>query len=435
MGHVDAGKSTIGGHLLFLTGMVDKRTMEKYEKDAKEANRETWYLSWALDTNPEERSKGKTVEVGRAGFETETKRYTILDAPGHKSFVPNMIGGAAQADVGVLVISARKGEFEAGFDRQGQTREHALLAKTAGVRRMVVVINKMDDPTVKWEVDRYQEIVDKLKPYLKSCGYNPKTDLDWIPISGYTGANLVERAGSAVCSWYDGPSLVELLDTMTKLSRNNNLPLRLPVMEKYKDMGTIVAGKLEAGSLRVGQKCMMMPNSVVVEVQSLAIDEEDVKNANSGDNVRLRLRGIDDEDVSVGFVLCGPKLQVKVCQEFEAQVAILEHKSIICAGYKAVMHIHTLVEEIILSQLLHMVDKKTGKKTKKPPQFVKTGNVMICRIQTEGPICLETYQEFAQLGHCSPFVPQCETAQLCEFLVRFQTVGTMGPRLLNFSTP
>lgn len=155
IGHVDAGKSTLGGNILFLTGMVDERTMEKYEKEAKDAGRESWYLSWALDTNKEERAKGKTVEVGRARFETEKRRYTILDAPGHKSYVPNMISGAAQADVGLLVISARKGEFETGFDKGGQTREHAVLAKMNGINKLVVVINKMDDPTVEWSKERY----------------------------------------------------------------------------------------------------------------------------------------------------------------------------------------------------------------------------------------------------------------------------------------
>jgi peptide chain release factor subunit 3 len=154
IGHVDAGKSTLGGNILYLTGMVDERTMEKYEKEAREAGRESWYLSWALDTSKEERNKGKTVEVGRARFETEKRRYTILDAPGHKSFVPNMISGAAQADVGVLVISARKGEFETGFDKGGQTREHAVLAKMQGINKLVIVINKMDDPTVEWSKER-----------------------------------------------------------------------------------------------------------------------------------------------------------------------------------------------------------------------------------------------------------------------------------------
>jgi peptide chain release factor subunit 3 len=202
VGHVDAGKSTMGGNLLFLTGMVDKRTMEKYEKEAKEAGRETWYLSWALDSTPQERAKGKTVEVGRAYFETTARRYTILDAPGHKTFVPSMISGAAQADVAILVISARKGEFETGFERGGQTREHIMLIKTAGVTKLVVVINKMDDPTVEWEQARYEEIKSKIIPFAKGAGFNPKTDVSFLPVSAFTGLNLKDRVPKSVCPWY-----------------------------------------------------------------------------------------------------------------------------------------------------------------------------------------------------------------------------------------
>lgn len=202
IGHVDAGKSTMGGNLLYLTGMVDKRTMEKYERDAKEAGRESWYLSWALDSTPQERLKGKTVEVGRAYFETDFRRYTILDAPGHKTFVPSMISGAAQADVAILVISARKGEFETGFERGGQTREHIMLVKTAGVSKLIVVINKMDDSTVNWEQSRYDEIKDKLTPFIKAAGFNPKNDVTFIPVSAYTGVNLKEPVSKEVAPWW-----------------------------------------------------------------------------------------------------------------------------------------------------------------------------------------------------------------------------------------
>jgi peptide chain release factor subunit 3 len=202
IGHVDAGKSTLGGNLLFITGMVDKRTMEKYEREAKEAGRESWYLSWALDSTPQERAKGKTVEVGRGYFETDARRYTILDAPGHKTYVPSMISGAAQADVAILVISARKGEFETGFERGGQTREHIMLVKTAGVSKVIIVINKMDDPTVEWQESRYNEIKDKMTPFAKAAGFNPKTDVTFIPISAYTGANLKERVSKSTAPWW-----------------------------------------------------------------------------------------------------------------------------------------------------------------------------------------------------------------------------------------
>ena len=186
-----------------MSGMVDKRTMEKYEREAKEAGRESWYLSWALDSTPQERAKGKTVEVGRAYFETDNRRYTILDAPGHKTFVPSMISGAAQADVAILVISARKGEFETGFEKGGQTREHIMLVKTAGVNKIIVVINKMDDTTVNWQKSRFEEIRDKLIPFVRAAGFNPKTDVTFIPVSAYTGANLKERVSKSVCTWWE----------------------------------------------------------------------------------------------------------------------------------------------------------------------------------------------------------------------------------------
>ena len=193
----------MGGNILFMTGAVDKRTMEKYEREAKEAGRETWYLSWALDSTPQEREQGKTVEVGRAYFETSQRRYTILDAPGHKTYVPSMISGAAQADVAILVISARKGEFETGFEKGGQTREHIMLVKTAGVSKLLCVINKMDDITVKWQKSRFEEIKEKMSPFIRAAGFNIKKDVTFIPVSAYTGANLKDRVAKDVCSWWE----------------------------------------------------------------------------------------------------------------------------------------------------------------------------------------------------------------------------------------
>jgi peptide chain release factor subunit 3 len=242
VGHVDAGKSTMGGNLLYVTGMIDKRTMEKYEREAKEAGRESWYLSWALDSTPQERSKvrcscsiaiyffsftsfqGKTVEVGRAYFETPARKYTILDAPGHKTYVPSMISGAAQADVAILVISSRKGEFETGFEKGGQTREHIMLVKTAGVSKIVVVINKMDDPTVEWNQARYNEIKDKLIVFIKAAGFNPKTDVNFIPVSAYTGVNLKDRVTQQQCPWWK----LVAFDSFFHLELNFNLAVDHP---------------------------------------------------------------------------------------------------------------------------------------------------------------------------------------------------------------
>ena len=244
IGHVDAGKSTLSGSILYIMGKVDKRTIERFEREAKERNRESWFLAFIMDTSEEERAKGKTVEVGRAHFETEKNRYTILDAPGHKNYVPNMISGAAQADIAVLVISARKGEFETGFEKGGQTREHALLAKTLGVDYLVVVVNKMDDPTVEWDVNRYEECVGKIKPYLKQCGYVIKKEVKFIPISGLAGDNVRDEVKPEKCAWWKAKymagehntttsTLLGTLDSLTISGRNPDGPLRIPCLDRY----------------------------------------------------------------------------------------------------------------------------------------------------------------------------------------------------------
>uniref|UniRef100_A0A2A4JPB4 Tr-type G domain-containing protein n=1 Tax=Heliothis virescens TaxID=7102 RepID=A0A2A4JPB4_HELVI len=398
IGHVDAGKSTIGGQIMSLTGMVDKRTLEKYEREAREKSRESWYLSWALDTNQEERDKGKTVEVGRAYFETDKKHFTILDAPGHKSFVPNMIGGAAQADLAVLVISARKGEFETGFDRGGQTREHAMLAKTAGVKHLVALVNKMDDPTVNWDEKRYNECRDKIMPYLKKLGFNPAKDLSFLPVSGQTGQGLLQKVTEEICPWYRGPSFIQLIDELPSLNRKMDGPFIMPVVDKYKDMGTVLMGKVEAGVTRKGAALFLMPNRVQVTVDQLWSDDIEVTSIGPGENVKVKLKGIEEEDVSPGFVLCDTAEPITTGRVFDAQVVILEHKSIICAGYSAVMHIHCAAEEITVKALICLVDKKTGEKSKTRPRFVKQDQVAIMRIECAGIICLEPFKKFAQMG-------------------------------------
>uniref|UniRef100_A0A671V5P5 G1 to S phase transition 1 n=1 Tax=Sparus aurata TaxID=8175 RepID=A0A671V5P5_SPAAU len=381
---------------LYLTGMVEKRTLEKYEREAKEKNRETWYLSWALDTNQEERDKGKTVEVGRAYFETEKKHFTILDAPGHKSFVPNMIGGASQADLAVLVISARKGEFETGFEKGGQTREHAMLAKTAGVKHLIVLVNKMDDPTVNWSLERYEECKEKLVPFLKKVGFNPKKDIHFMPCSGLTGANLKDPVSE--CLWYTGLPFISHLDSLPNFTRSSDGPVRLPIVDKYKDMGTVILGKLESGCISKAQQLVMMPNRHTVEVLSLLSDDVETDDASPGENLKLRLKGIEEEEILPGFILCSPDNLCHSGRTFDAQIVIIEHKSIICPGYNAVLHIHTCIEEVQITALICLVDKKTGEKSKTRPRFVKQDQVCIARLRAAGVICLETFKDFPQMG-------------------------------------
>lgn len=399
MGHVDAGKSTMGGNLLYLTGSVDKRTIEKYEREAKDAGRQGWYLSWVMDTNKEERNDGKTIEVGKAYFETEKRRYTILDAPGHKMYVSEMIGGASQADVGILVISARKGEYETGFEKGGQTREHALLAKTQGVNKMIVVINKMDDPTVNWSQERYDQCVSNLSNYLKAIGYNVKQDVVFMPVSGYSGAGLKERVKKEECPWYDGPALLEYLDEMKHVDRHVNAPFMLPIASKMKDLGTVVEGKIESGHIKKGQSTLLMPNKIPVEIQNIYNEtENEVDMAVCGEQVKLRIKGIEEEDISAGFVLTSPKNPIKNVTRFVAQIAIVELKSIMSAGFSCVMHVHTAIEEVHITRLLHKLERGTNRKSKKPPAFAKKGMKIIALLETEAPVCVETYDDYPQLG-------------------------------------
>ncbi|ERF71828.1 hypothetical protein EPUS_01743 [Endocarpon pusillum Z07020] len=402
IGHVDAGKSTLGGSILYATGMVDERTMEKYKKEAKDAGRETWYLSWALDLTKEERAKGKTVEVGRGFFETEKRRYTILDAPGHKTFVPNMIGGASQADVGILVISARKGEYETGFEKGGQTREHAMLAKTQGVGKLVVAVNKMDDPTVEWSKARYDECTTKLGLFLKGVGYNPKTDIVFMPISAQTTVGIKDRVPNSLAPWYNGPSLLEYLDNMDKLERKINAPFMMPVGGKYRDMGTIIEGRIESGVIKKGSNYVMMPNREDISVAALYGEtEEEIQIATCGDQVRIRLRGIEEEDILPGFVLCSPRRPVHCVSAFEAQIVILELKSILSAGFNCVLHVHSAIEEVTFAALLHKLEKGTNRRSKKPPPFAAKGQSIIARLEVlggAGRVCVERFEDYPQLG-------------------------------------
>ncbi|XP_015161705.1 eukaryotic peptide chain release factor GTP-binding subunit ERF3A-like isoform X2 [Solanum tuberosum] len=383
IGHVDAGKSTAGGQILFLSGQVDDRTIQKYEKEAKDKSRESWYMAYIMDTNEEERAKGKTVEVGRAHFETETTRFTILDAPGHKSYIPNMISGASQADIGVLVISARKGEFETGYERGGQTREHVQLAKTLGVSKLLVVVNKMDDPTVVWSKERYDDIQSKMMPFLKSSQYNVKKDVQFLPISGLLGSNMKTRVEERVCAWWDGPCLIEALDAVEVPPRDPEGPLRMPIIDKFKDLGNVVMGKTESGSICEGDSLLMMPNKAVVKVPALFCDEDRVRYADPGENVRVRLSGIEEEDILSGFVLCSVAKPIPAVTEFVAQLQILEllDNAIFTAGYKAVLHIHAIVEECEIVELMQQIDLKKKKPMKKTPLFVKNGAIVLCRVQ------------------------------------------------------
>lgn len=409
IGHVDAGKSTLSGNILYLTDNVDRRTIEKYEAEAKERNRESWFLAFIMDTNEEERAKGKTVEVGRAKFETDLHRYSILDAPGHKNYVPNMIMGASQADVGVLVISARKGEFESGFDKGGQTREHALLAKTLGVSFLVVVINKMDEPTVQWKKSRFDECVNKLRPFLKGCGFRIKKEVKFMPISGLSGANVKDEVDPKVCPWWkdcwkngdnntDKPTLMSLLDTLQMKGRDADAPVRIPVLDRYTDRGTIAMGKVESGTIRPGMKVTLMPTRQKYKIDGLWSEETPLSSARPGENVLVKLAGTGMEDVQKGFVICTDppcrSVDKLICQVMVMDLP--EHAPILTAGFEAVFHAHTAEEEATVTKIFETTDRK-GKVNKKA-QYAKVGMTIVCMIELARTVPCETYEDYPFLG-------------------------------------
>ena len=410
IGHVDAGKSTLSGNILYLTDNVDKRTIEKYEREAKDLNRESWFLAFIMDTNEEERAKGKTVEVGKAHFDTEVKRYTILDAPGHKNYVPNMIMGASQADIAVLVISARKGEFETGFDRGGQTREHALLAKTLGVSYLVVVVNKMDDPTVQWKKERFDECTGKLKPFLKSCGFKIKKEVKFVPISGLTGANVKDEVDPSVCDWwkpsYTGgenntskSTLIGLLDSLEIEGRDASAPLRVPILDRYTDRGTIAMGKVESGTVRPGMKVTLMPTRNTYKIDAVWANEVPVAAARPGENVLLKLGGgCGVEDVQRGFVVCtNPpcrSVQKVICKAMLMDMP--DNNQIFTAGFQAMFHTHTCEEEATVVKLFETTNKK-GIVNKKPA-FATVGMQMIVMLELERMTPLGTFDTEPYMG-------------------------------------
>jgi len=409
IGHVDAGKSTLSGNILYLTDNVDKRTIERYEREAKDLNRESWFLAFIMDTNEEERAKGKTVEVGRAHFETDLKRYTILDAPGHKNYVPNMIMGASQADVGVLVISARKGEFETGFDRGGQTREHAMLAKTLGVSYLIVVINKMDDPTVKWEKSRFDECVVKLKPFLKSCGFFIKKEVKFIPISGLKGCNVKNEVSPDDCKWWkesckktenntNVPTLIELLDSLEMKDRKADAPVRIPVLDRYTDRGTIAMGKVESGTVRPGMKVTIMPTRNEFKVDSVWANETPVSAARPGENVLIKLSNCGTEDILKGFVICSNP-PCRAVNKIICQLALLDmpdNAKIFTAGFSVIFHAHCCEEEATISKIFETTNRKG--QVNKNARFAAVGMRVVCMLDLARTVPVETFDDKPFLG-------------------------------------
>jgi len=306
IGHVDSGKSTSTGHLIYKCGGIDARTIEKFEKEAQEMGKSTFKYAWVLDKLKAERERGITIDIALWKFESTKRIFTIIDAPGHRDFIKNMITGTSQADAAVLMIASGKGEFEAGFSSDGQTREHALLAQTMGVKEMIVAINKMDDPSTLYSEARYNEIKAELTTYLKKVGYNP-AKIEFIPISGWVGDNMIER--STNMPWYKGPILLDALDAIPTPKRPLDKPLRLPLQDVYKigGIGTVPVGRVETGALKPGMVVTFGPVGTTTEVKSVEMHHEQVEEATPGDNVGFNVKNLSVKDIKRGYVCSDSK--------------------------------------------------------------------------------------------------------------------------------
>ena len=332
IGHVDAGKSTTTGHLIYKCGGIDKRTIEKFEKEAAELGKASFKYAWVLDNLKAERERGITIDIALWKFESPKFYFTVIDAPGHRDFIKNMITGTSQADIAILVIDSSVGGFEAGISKDGQTREHALLAFTLGVKQMIVACNKMDDVSVKYGEGRYKEIKAEVSTYLKKVGYKPMK-IPFVPISGWMGDNMIDK--STNMPWYKGPYLLEALDNANPPKRPVDKPLRLPLQDVYKigGIGTVPVGRVETGVIKPGMVCTFAPVQITTEVKSVEMHHESLPEAVPGDNVGFNVKNVSVKDIRRGNV-CGDskKDPPKGASTFFAQVIVMNHPSQISSG-------------------------------------------------------------------------------------------------------
>jgi elongation factor 1-alpha len=398
IGHVDAGKSTTTGHLIYKCGGIDKRALEKFEKEAQEMGKGSFKYAWVLDKLKAERERGITIDIALWKFESPKYMFTIIDAPGHRDFIKNMITGTSQADAAVLVIASGTGEFEAGIAKNGQTREHALLAFTLGVKQMIVAVNKMDDKSVKYSQERFEEIKKEVSGFLKKIGYNP-ANVPFIPISGWAGDNMIEK--STNMSWWKGGTLLEALDSIKEPKRPVDKPLRIPLQDVYKigGIGTVPVGRVETGILKPGQVVIFAPVNVTTEVKSVEMHHESLPQAVPGDNVGFNVKNVSIKDIKRGNV-CGDAKNVppKGCANFVAQVIVLNHPGQIHAGYSPVLDCHTAHIACKFEELITKIDRRSGKELEKSPKAVKSGDAAMIRLVPSKPMCVETFAEFPPLG-------------------------------------
>jgi len=410
VGHVDSGKSTTTGHLIYKCGGIDKRTIEKFEKESSEMGKGSFKYAWVLDKLKAERERGITIDIALWKFETKKFYVTIIDAPGHRDFIKNMITGTSQADCAVLIVAAGTGEFEAGISKNGQTREHVLLCFTLGVKQMIVAVNKMDSTEPKYSEARFTEISKEVSAYVKKVGYNPN-HVPIVPISGFNGDNMLEKSDNM--PWwkkqkierkagnYEFETLLEVLDNIDPPSRPVDKALRLPLQDVYKigGIGTVPVGRVETGKIKPGMVVTFAPSGLTTEVKSVEMHHEALAEATPGDNVGFNVKNVSVKDLKRGFVTSDSKNDpAKEAQDFQAQVIVLNHPGQIQAGYSPVLDCHTAHIACKFSELITKIDRRTGKELESGPKFVKSGDSCIVKMIPSKPMCVEAFQKYAPLG-------------------------------------
>ena len=397
-GHVDHGKSTSMGHFLFDLGAVDDRTIQEYAKESEKTGAgDSFKYAWVLDQLKDERERGVTIDLAFQKFETQKYFYTLIDAPGHRDFIKNMITGASEADAAVLIVSAKKGEEDVALGPGGQAREHAFLLKTLGVNQLVVCINKMDDQTVKYSEARFNEAKEDVSNLLKTVGYN-MAKIRVIPISGWTGENLAKP--STNMPWYKGPILFQALDEFTEPPKPIEKPLRVPIQDVYTitGVGTVPVGRVETGKMKVGDPVIIMPEGLPAEIKSIETHHTPMQEAFAGDNIGFNLRGVSKTDFHRGSVLGPPSSPPTIAKEFLAQIIVVFHPTAIAAGYTPVLHAHTAQVAATITEIVAKIDPRTGQPTEEKPKTIKTGDSAIVKITPLRPLVLETFKEFPELG-------------------------------------
>lgn len=398
IGHVDCGKSTTTGHLIYELGGIDKRTLEKYAKEANEIGKGSFKYAWVLDKLKSERERGITIDIALWKFETKKYQFTVIDAPGHRDFIKNMITGTSQADVALLVIDAAKGAFEAGISKDGQTREHALLAHTLGVKQMIVGVNKMDDWSVDYSEDRYKEIKHEVAAYLKNLGYKP-AKIPFVPISGWVGDNMMEK--SKKMPWYDGPCLLEALDLVRAPKRPTDKPLRVPIQDVYKigGIGTVPVGRVETGVMKPGQHVLFAPSTIVTDVKSIEMHHQSIPKAVPGDNIGFNVKNVAVNDLHRGMVASDSHSSPAAgASSFDAQIIVMNHPGQIHVGYTPVLDCHTSHVACHFDELKVKMDRRTAEILQENPAFLKTGDAAIVKVSPTKPMVVETFSEFPPLG-------------------------------------